>query len=375
MGRSLIILGLSARAAAESAVRAGFAPWCIDVYGDRDLHRIATVRVCPPREFPSAMLRMLDDAPAEADLLLTAGMENHPDLLDAICFDHPLLGSGVDAIRQVRDPLALPTLPAVKGLRFCKTRQGASLAQRVGAMLFGGWSRRQYLIKPQRSCGGANVRHWTADQPVAHDQYLQQYIRGTPYCAVFKADGWSAQLVGVTEQLVGEREFGSSGFKYTGSIGPVPMSENARAALSHLAVQLTQKFDVRGAFGVDLVMDWHGDLWPIEVNPRYVDSIELLERALDLSVLAEHDADGKKRTRQPRRMQAKALLRARRDVTSVDLYELFPRDRIADVPAAGRVIRAGRPICSVFAQGPTRDACFDALRQMAQQVYDRLETN
>ena len=60
---TLIIIGASTRAAATSAWRAGWTPWCADLFADADLERIATVRKVPPETYPHGLLAALYDAP------------------------------------------------------------------------------------------------------------------------------------------------------------------------------------------------------------------------------------------------------------------------------------------------------------------------
>ena len=45
-----------------------------------------------------------------------------------------------------------------------------------------------------------------------------------------------------------------------------------------------------------------------------------------------------------------------------------PTVRVADVPFPGDVIAAGRPICSLYAAGPTAAECLDRLRAIAARV-------
>ncbi len=378
MVQPLIILGASARAAAQSARRAGYAPWCVDLFADRDLQAIAAVRRCPPAQYPAAMLALLERAPFDAPVLLTGAMENHPETVAAIAFARRMLGSSPEAIRQAREPMALASLPATAGLKFCKTRTSSYL-HRFGHLIFGALLRTKYLLKPRRSAGGAGITWWNPAMRIDGEHYIQQYVRGTSYSAVFVGDGWSSSLVGVTEQLVGEPAFGCQGragaFRYCGSIGPARLSERSREALRHLGVQIAQRHDVRGVFGVDLVMDWRGRLWPVEINPRYVASIEILERALDIAVLSDDPRKRAKADLELTHLCGKAIVYARRTVDVGDLYAHFSEQEIADVPEVGRTIRAGRPICTVLTRGGTRDACQRDLEALAQRVYDAVEAD
>lgn len=373
MPQPLIIVGVATRAAADSARAAGFDPWCVELRGDVDAREAGPVKVCPPEEYPAGVLRRMNDAPRGAPLLLTGEMENHPDVVRAMGFAHKVLGTAPEAVERVRDPLALASLPTAPGLKFCKTRTKLGLTSRVAGMMFGMMSRRKWLLKPRRGWRGRGIRWWRPGQPIGRGQYIQEYVRGTSYSAVFRGDGWSATLVGVTEQLVGEEAFGAGEFVYCGSIGAAHLSEKARAAMSHLAVQLTQKFDVRGVFEVDLVQDWRGNHWPVEVNPRYPKSAEVLERALGVAVLGKAKEQRKRELATGANQVGKAIVYARREVVMPELRTMLTRDRIADEPEAGRKIGAGEMICTVFGEGATRDLCCESLREMAGKVYAAVE--
>src|SRR5438105_1796271 len=99
--QSLIIVGASARAAAHSALRAGFAPLACDLFADVDLER-ACPAVCV-KDYPRGLVPAAARYPA-APWLYTGGLENHPDLVDEIASQRPLLGVAGDGLRAVRDP-------------------------------------------------------------------------------------------------------------------------------------------------------------------------------------------------------------------------------------------------------------------------------
>jgi predicted ATP-grasp superfamily ATP-dependent carboligase len=376
MAQSLIILGAGTRAAARSARRAGLDPVCIDVWNRRDLRALARVSLCPVQQFPAGILGLLKSLPVahNAPVLFTRPLENHPQLLEAIAFERELLGSKPAAVRHVRDPQALSHLPTHPGLRFCKVRSHASLMTRAGQKLAAMMGGKGYLIKPRAGVGGRNVAHWSPVQSVGRDKYLQQYISGMPMSAVFVADGWSAHLVGATEQLIGEPAFGAAGFRYVGNMGPMQLGDKPRKALMHLGVVLAQRFDLRGLFGVDAVMDFAGDIWPVEVNPRYTESVELLEESQGLSLLAGPtmgDIATPRKGRGAARTAStlgKAVVYARQAILAPDLDALLG-DQAADAAEPGQKIAESEPICTVFAAAPTRDACLAMLRQRADVVY------
>src|SRR5580765_6179499 len=95
------IIGASARAAAMSALRAGWTPWCADLFGDVDLQRVATVRKIPAETYPHGLLAALADTP-RMPVVYTGALENRPDLIEKI--NCPLWGNTPEVVRAVRSP-------------------------------------------------------------------------------------------------------------------------------------------------------------------------------------------------------------------------------------------------------------------------------
>jgi len=326
------------------------------------------VRVIEPGDYPRGILKLLSEAPADAKVLLAGGLDGEVELLKAIGFEHEFMTSPPEAVRKVRWPTALATIPTTPGLKHCQTLTSISFLRRLWRMAFGSFGKTRYLLKPRHSYGGQGIEWWAPGNSIDATHYLQEYVKGMPISAVYHCDGWSSILLGATEQLIGETCFGVKGFAYCGSVGPVQLSEKSREALSHLGVVLTQRFDLRGVFGVDLVMDFKGNLWPIEVNPRYTASVGLIEKITGVHAL--NPGDGSRREKPPRlSMHGQATVFARHDGQAPDLYEHFSKDLIADVPEPGRVLTQGAAICTVFAAGSSRDDCFNKLRALAKCVY------
>ena len=343
------------------------------MFADRDLEAIAVTRRCPPEIYPAGVLQLLADTP-DAPVLYTGAFENYPHLIDAIAQRRPIKGCAAAAVVKVRDPDVPASVTPVPGLRSCKTVTGVSFTGKLKRLVIRYTAGHGYLLKPRQAAGGVGVGFARSGlHLLGSHYYLQQYIRGLPLAAVFVTDGWSVKLLGVTEQIIGDSDFGVDGFRYAGSIGPVPLSTRPRTALAHLGASLAQRCDLRGVFGVDVIMDENQDIWPVEVNPRYVASIEVIERATGIAVLGNWPV----KPPDPRLVQAqqpvhgKAVLFAPTDGDAPDLYSLFEADEVADVPAAGELVKAGRPVCTVFASGSDRDTCLAGLRDRARWFYTR----
>lgn len=361
MSSPVVVIAESGGAIARSARRAGYEPFVIDTLGTSG----DPGATCPAARFPFGVQDLIGQAPGGVPVLLGSPMENHPDLVETLTRDRPLIGAPVAAIRKVRHPYALSSLPPFKGLKLCKTRTRASFTRRLARLAFGTMGKK-FLLKPRFESGGRGIDWWSPTARIDDAHYLQQFIKGTPMSAVFHADGWSCRFLGLTEMAVGESGMGASAFAWCRSVGPIKPSKKAKAALEHLGVVLTQRHDLRGAFGVDLVMDWRGNLWPVEVNPRYTESMAVLERATGRSVLVPGGPEDAKRSANTP-MQGKAAIFAQRDGVVGALPE-----GCQDALPSGARYTVGDRVCCVVAQGPSQRACEAALQERVNTVYAAL---
>ncbi|HEV3416573.1 MAG TPA: ATP-grasp domain-containing protein [Pirellulales bacterium] len=393
---TLLIVGASSRAAAMSAKRGGLNPWAADLFADLDL------RECCPVEriddYPDGLERALAAAPP-GPWMYTGALENHPGLVDRIAAVRPLYGVGGEALRAVRDPRRVAAALRAAGL----SAPRCSL-QAEGVPTDGSW-----LSKPLDSAGGSRIEPWRrgpAHSSNTPDRYFQELVKGLPASAVYVGTGDGAICLGMTRQLLGLPWCGVDTnsidrFRYCGSIGPLAASPNATERIQELGTVLASAFNLIGLFGIDLVSN--GDvISPIEVNPRYTASTEILERNFEINSIALHlaacrrSSDDKKllstvsapsafqnlkrRERGERGAVGKAVLYANADlVVGCALAEWAKRlnqDRdwpaAADIPAAGTAIRAGQPIITIFAQGDDEPLVMSALQEFAAAAYEKV---
>jgi len=382
---NLLILGASARAAAFSALAAGLRPVCGDAFADVDLRQ-----VCPAtatKNYPAGLAEIAAASPP-GPWLYTGALENQPALVSRINSTRVLWGNDAQALVRVRDPFAISRVLAVAGLPAPAVRRSA-----VGLPRDGSW-----LRKPIRSSGGAGIAPWTAavaerslDRATKSDgarHVFQQRIRGTPCAAIFLAAAGQSQLLGATEQLL-TGESPDAAFQYAGSVGPLPLSTSTTARLRQMGEILAAEFQLQGLFGVDYIDDG-AEIWPIEINPRYTASVEILERALGFSAIGLHvaacrdcrlpaDATPSAPDGAMPAWRAKRIVYARRSATVtsalVDALLLAATGReppIADIPSAGTELLPGQPILTLFGHGATRDAAIAQIDNAIAAWADRL---
>jgi len=369
----VLIAGVSVRALAESAARAGARVIALDAYGDLDLRRIAEV-VAIPRNGSGAFDQL---AVASASRSIDAGavsyvssFENAPESVELLAKGRTLLGNSPAVLRRVRDPLALSrTLPKL-GLHGPAVRASAP----------GAASRARWLLKPRRSGGGHGIVRWTQGMAVPRTSIVQERIRGGAGSIIFVADGAAAIPLALTRQLSGDAAFGASGFAYCGSILE-PHHPELLANAIELATRVTREFALRGVCGIDFIARGFVP-YAIEVNPRPTASMELVERATGYSIWRAHVAgcaggrDGLAllpAADAPMLAHGKAVLYARHPVVLGDTTRWLADDDVRDIPAPGERIARGSPICTIFASGRTSALCYAALVRRARIRFAEVE--
>jgi predicted ATP-grasp superfamily ATP-dependent carboligase len=199
-----------------------------------------------------------------------------------------------------------------------------------------------------------------------------------PGSIVVAADGRQAVPLGFSRQLVGEARFGAHGFRYCGSLlgSPATRLFAGQSKLLRLAQaaadSIVQEFGLIGLNSIDFIAR-NGVPYPIEVNPRYSASMELIERAHRLSIFQVHaDACRGKlplRPPSPRSIHGKAIVFARHDVVLGDTRSWLAHEWLADIPHPGESVQKGHPICTVFADAPDEKTCRRLLTRRVGAVY------
>jgi predicted ATP-grasp superfamily ATP-dependent carboligase len=348
---------------ADLARRDGQPVAAFDLFGDLDLRR-GGARVVTGE----SLTALVEAAVGEVarGVVYGASFENHPALVARLAERHTLLGNPPQTLRAVRDPRRLETALHDAGLAYPATVAGAPEDPS-----------RRWLRKPLRGGGGTRVRAWRGGA-VPAGTVVQERIDGVACSAAAVGDGVEAVVLGITEQLVGQRAFGVRGYRWCGNVVPPRLPAGERVALLGQARAicscLASAFALRGLFGVDLM--WDGErAWTIEVNPRPTASLEAIEAAHGVGVFAAHLRGCAGELPQVEAAcggaAGKAVLFATEDVIVGDSDEWLERG-VRDVPRPGERIAAGRPVCTVVATGTTPDDVLDALEEQASRLRAEL---
>ncbi len=372
-GPNVLLAGVTTRALAQSAARAGYHVTAIDAFGDRDLRAVAQVilaRPSPgqrrygPREAATAGAQTLAHLVA-----YTSNFENHPSAVARLATGRRLLGNTPETLARVRNPFELMRVLRRHGLATPEARSRPPGIQQLSSA---------WLLKPRKSGGGHGIKPWTQGRLIRRAMYLQERINGIPGSISFAADGAAATVLGFTRQLVGQADLAAGQFRYCGNIlgssGATlfPRQAELLERAGELAGLLTREFQLVGLNGIDFIAR-NGVPYPTEVNPRYSASMELIERAHGISMFEAHlrACEGELTSAPDPSVltHGKAIVFARRNSVAGELSPRLRRNWVADVPLPGEGIQRGRPICTVFGVARRPDACRRLLSRRAAAVY------
>jgi len=358
---------------AESAALAGHAVWSLDAFGDLDQH--PGVRALSlPRDVGvpftvGAVVRAAESIESDVVAYLSP-FENHPGAVERLARGRTLWGNGASVLRRVREPGMVSRAASVSNSD-------------------------RWLAKPRASGGGHGIEWWSPGSPVPPGSHVEPFIDGEPGSIIFVAAGRDLTPLGLTRQLVGDVSFGATGFRYCGSILLVIPSRQASDrdrpdrglcqlldSAVNVARRVVAEFDLVGVNCIDFIARDDVAI-PIEINPRWSASMELVERAHGISVFGVHAAACARgelptfdlaHAHSGTTVSGKAILFARHDVTCGDTTAWLGDDSVRDVPHPGEHIPIGRPVCTIFATGAHADGCYAGLVARANRVYETLES-
>lgn len=330
--------------------------------------------------------------------MYTGALENDPPLLDRLAKLKPLYGNAGTTVRRARDPVFWTAALADAGLPTARVALSPDGLSRDG----------RWLRKRLHSAAGMGVEVWD-DFAAGHASgssdvvFFQERIDGTPVSAAFVGNAEEASLLGITRQLIGldwrhalRPHSTGQQFRYAGSIGPLVVPTAIHAQALNVGNTLAEKCGLVGLFGVDAILTADAFV-PVEINPRYTASIEVLERASALRTadrratrflsIACHEAACCFSTlpatlgQSSAAIAGKLILYAQKDlvfnnhaarwVAARNLAQAKPA--VADIPKAGSAISASQPILTLLADGEDEKRVTSQLREMAEELERLLQ--
>ncbi len=227
-----------------------------------------------------------------------------------------------------------------------------------------------WIFKLADSCGGVGI---TREPLAAFDGtgYWQRELSGQPISALYITDGEHHHCIGLnTLSVLAIDE--NHPYVYLGANSNTKLNNYLLIEIDKYARKIIDHFNLIGIFSLDMVIsqtsmetseDAQQEVYVLEVNPRISASYELYERInANLNLVDEHIrvcegvADPiftRIDAALPSSVSSYRVVYAGKD-TVIAAHDCWP-EWCQDLPEAGRSIKCGEPICSIYADADQGD--------------------
>src|SRR5271156_2831245 len=320
---AVLIAAISGRALAASARRGGYVPLVTDFFGDQDTLDVADAHV-----------RLVGDLASGIDEeALVRALETLSE--QRLGQRWRLFGNGAETVARVKNSEVLASICADLGIPFPESSLSKPRAPA------------NWLAKRKGGAGGTHVKPAQQSNSAGAEIYYQRKVSGTPIAALFLADGERATVLGFSAQwsLPTLRQ----PYRYGGAVRPATLAPRTADSLSAAIHRLAAAMSLVGLNSADFLVDSEV-FWLLEVNPRPGATLDIFEPP-EGSLFALHMAAcvGKlfEGSHYPEGAKAAAIVYAEDDIASLPVLD-WPY-WTADRPLAGSAIKAGQPLCTVYA--------------------------
>jgi uncharacterized protein len=371
---AVLIAAFSGRALAASARKAGYTPLVVDGYGDLDtlesaehhvlLRDMVTTGVtAKPLLAALATLAQKSTAPI-VGLVLGAGFEDHPKLMETLASHYTLLGTAPEAVARVKNPAEVMYALTTLGVVYPKTQLTPPRAA-------SGW-----LIKKAGGSGGRHVRDWSLGAKFSAADYFQTFCEGSSISVlgVVSAEG---DAFAFSRQWTAPNP--KSPYCFGGATGPLTLDEDLEARLIDTAMAISRHFNLVGLVSFDFIVN-ETEASLIDINPRPGATLDIFEdgngtlfKAHVAAATGANPAAILQSEWQPPVARAMAYLYANRG--PLTLPSITWPDWAHDRGAPGTRIMTAAPIATVTAEANTPDEaerlCGERLGLLQSMLYDK----
>ncbi|HEY1782927.1 MAG TPA: ATP-grasp domain-containing protein [Roseiarcus sp.] len=359
--RQIIVVAYSARALASCAVKAGFAPLSIDVYGDEDTRATSRASMTLDGGLIEGLtldkvagaVEALTGAYDPIGLIYGAGFEDQPETLAAIAGRTSIIGNSAEALKRAKDPLALAELCATNNIRHPPIAFDLPDEPEL------------WLVKKRGGAGGDHIAVAHPSIGASVERYFQRRVAGNSISALFLATERKAEIIGLSVQWTAPTP--ASPFRYGGAAGPVEIDPQQAGEIARATAIIAAELNLVGLNSIDFLV---GDdaVWLIEINPRPGATLDVFE-SNEAPLVARHIAACEGQLTPAPAMvtfRAAEIVYAPHDIV-VRMNRNWP-DWAHDRSAPGTRIAAGDPLCTTVACGLSVDLARAGARERAREI-------
>jgi uncharacterized protein len=349
-------------------------PLVVDGYGDLDTIAAAGSHVCLP-EFVTtgitakplmAALTRLSERSNEriCGLVLGAGFEDHPKLMETLTGNFKLLGTPPAAVARVKNPAEVMFALAKLGIVSPKTQ------------LTPPNDKDPWLVKKAGGSGGRHIRDWKTGEKFAEADYFQKRVEGDSI-SVLGVVSATGDAFAFSRQWTAPSP--KSPYCFGGATGPLTLDEDLEARLIETSIAVAREFDLVGLVSFDFIVS-ATEAYLIDINPRpgatldiFDDGFGTLFKAHIAACTGENPAEVLQNEWDPPAARSMAYLYANRG--SLTLSNIEWPDWAFDRSPPGTKVMAHAAVATIVAEArlpdETERLCGERLGQLRSMLYDK----
>ena len=237
----------------------------------------------------------------------------------------------------------------------------------------------KFLLKPIEGSGGVGIQNLDTIDPNAEIRgvILQEIVKGHDVSASVLSTGDAAATILTTQQLIGNKWLGQKEiYGYCGNIAPYTEKINKSPVQPNessmkVAEEVVEDLNLKGSNGVDMIIK-NGDVYVIEINPRFQGSFEVSEAVLGINMAQAHimACEGNMIDIPiPKKFAVKMIVFAKRrsNVGNLNMKGLN------DIPAPNMIIEEGEPVSTVLTSGNILEDTIYSAKRVVNGVYENLK--
>jgi predicted ATP-grasp superfamily ATP-dependent carboligase len=228
---------------------------------------------------------------------------------------------------------------------------------------------KDYLIKPVYGSGGYGIFQLDSLTPdsISNEKFiLQEYISGSEVSSSVISTKKEALSIISSSQLINQDESSGNKFIYSGNITPYPGDD---LPIKEVGQEVIDYLKLIGSNGVDMIIN-NGEIYVIEVNPRFQGTFECTESSLGINLIDAHikSCSGELiEIPEVEKYSVKEIIYApeRLSVGNINIPGVY------DIPRKHTIIEKGEPLVTILQTGET---CQDAVNKV-NKVLGKVKEN
>ncbi|MEM2987428.1 MAG: ATP-grasp domain-containing protein [Candidatus Bathyarchaeia archaeon] len=391
--RNLLVIGVDTTFIAASAKSAGYNVYAVDCFDDVDLQEVCEDYRSAIKHYKGIGApidpRTLFEAAEELSkthhvdaILLSSGLDDWFDILCELNSIAPILGNPPNIIKKVREKQEFFNKLRELGIPHPETVVARSVSEAKEAASDIGYP---VVLKPTVGFGGVGIRAafspselekaFSQASKIVGEVAVQKLIRGVHASISLLASGKEVKILSINEQLLGlSSVFQSEPFGYCGNIVPLQTTKLLFEKFWCITEKIALHFGLIGSNGIDVVISEDGIPYVIEVNPRFQGTLGCVEKFLGINLVDAHVKaclyDELPTIKPSSNFCTRLILYAPGRVVVPDLATI---KEVRNIPPLHSIIEKGEPLCSVLAEGESREISLQKASNLAKVVYSKLQ--